>query len=393
MKKLIDTLNRNHFLSNLTVLLLAVAFYLIAGHLDVIGSGVSTLLSVLSPVVLGGVIAYLMNPASHFFADKLLYRMKNRKAAFRIGVGIAFLVALALLMLLMAAIVPQLISSVVTLINQMPSYLNSLQKTVTELDAQIDFVNIDVEKIIGSGTDWFNRFSSWALTNLNGIVNASAKIGSSVVNFALAVVVAIYILMDKATVKRMLHRMQAAWMKPHAAQRVNIVLEKSNQVFFSFVGGSLLDALVIGTANFIFMTLLGMPYAMLITVVVALTNLIPVFGPFVGAVIGGLILLVVNPLMALWFLLFTAVLQALDSNLIKTFLFGNTTGLRPLWVLIAVLVGGRLFGVWGMLLGIPVAAVVTWLLGEMLDAKLAKNGCDENGNKTPEQLPSTNLEE
>lgn len=379
MKKIIQALNHNRFLCNLAVVILAITFFLVVNHWSGIGMWISGILTILSPVLLGTVIAYLMNPAGKFLAARVFGRMKNRNAAYRLGVVLAFLLALVLLTLLVAAVVPQLVSSVGTLINQMPSYLTALQHTVNELDQKIEFLDLDAERIVGSGRTWFAKISAWAMTNLNSILGASAKIGSSILNVAFAIVVALYVLMDKATVKRMIRRVQACCMTPQTAYRVNAVVEKSNKALFSFVYGSVLDALIIGTANFLFMTLLGMPYTMLITVVVAVTNLIPIFGPFVGAFVGGLVLLVIQPWQALWFLLFTAVLQAMDSYVIKSFLFGNTTGLRPLWVFVAVLIGGRLFGVLGMLLGIPVAAVGTWLVAELMNRHLASKGFDPDG--------------
>ncbi len=389
-KKLLERLKEKKYFTLFLVAAGAITYYMFLQKFSSVRAFFAGVIAALNPFIWGGAIAYLLNPIAKFFERTLFGRMKKKNAAHTLSVLLTLIVALAVMAVLTIAIVPQIASSFVMLFNNLEGYFNVLQKTLNRLASSIPFIDpdtLDIDKLIGSWEQIFMSISDWIVKNIDGIIGGAYKLGNSVFNGVISIIFSIYVLLDKKDLKRFARRISAALLPEEPLRRFGEIVRKSNRIFLVYIGGSLLDSLIVGVANYIFMLIMGMPYSLLISAIVAITNLIPNFGPFIGAVPSGLILLLVDPWDALWFIIFTLILQFLDGNVIKPLLFSDSTGLRPVWVLISIIIGGHIMGIVGMLIGIPVFAILSFLINEALATRLPKRGYDLDGHKLPDEQP------
>lgn len=384
MRKLWDYLRTRQALTYLLIVMCGIAFYMLLQHFSVFRRIVGEVLSMLSPLILGAVIAYLLSPIVHFFEGHLFRRMKRRKAAHVLSVLLTLLLAFGLLVLVVVAIIPQLASSVTTLLQNLDGYFESCKQTLKTLASKVPLITIDIDELVGTSSELLESFVDWLTRNWENVLGGALRVSNNLIDFLLAVVLSIYVLLDEKHVIRSFRRWGKSICKPEKHERVGQVIGRCNRIFMNYVGGNLLDALIIGVANFLFLIILGIPYPLLITVIATITNLIPTFGPIIGAVPNLIIILIVSPLDALWFLIFTVAAQLLDGSLIKPLLFGDSTGLKPFWALAAIIVGGRLFGILGMLLGVPVFAILSTLIDDSIRKRLQRKGLDDDGNPLPQ---------
>lgn len=312
--------------------------------------------NVMLPVVLGIIFAYVLDPIARFFENGPFSKMKRRRVSRVISVGITIIIAVISIGLLIFALIPPLVDSVKSLINTISSSSESLQQTITANIHKITGQDISFDKINEYISSFVNKVASGEI-NMKGVLEVSMGVGSSIVSIVLGFVLAIYFMLYKERSQRaanyMLHRML------NKDKYVGFMdfCKKCDKIILKYIACDLLEAIFVGACNSLFMGLLGMPYISLISVIVGVTNLAPTFGPIMGAVIGSILLLLVNPWYALWFLIFTAGIQTVDGYILKPKLFGDTLGVSPLLVLITIIVGGRLFGALGILLAIPAAAI------------------------------------
>lgn len=372
MKKIFSEIKNSRTMANLFVVLCGIIFYLLCENIGIVGQAVATVYEIFSPVIWGSVIAYMLNPIAMFVYTKFLGKMQKKKVAWSLSVVIAFLFMLAIIGVLILMVIPQLISSVSMLGKNFGNYYNTIKDFIVGLDAKTPFIDLDVEKLLGSWSDILSKVTELIGLSLTGIANATYSVGSKMINFALALVMSVYMLFDKETLRAGFKRLATSVLKDSAYANLRRIGTDSNKIFLNYIGGNLLDSLIVGVVNIIVMLILRMPYPLLITVIVALTNLIPTFGPIIGAVPCLLILLIINPLDALWFLILVVVLQTIDGNVIKPLVLGSGSGVRPVWVLISIILGGRMFGIIGMILAIPVFAILSNLVNERIKKRLEK---------------------
>jgi predicted PurR-regulated permease PerM len=376
MKKIFNILKSPDTLANLLVVLAGVLFYMLLKNIAAVGSAAVWIFHVLWPLILGLILAYLVSPLSDFLSRKVFGGLRSKKAAQVIGVVSAYLLLLILTGLIVWAIVPQLISSGQLLVGNMEGYFNQSKDFLMRLKERYDFLNIDIDALVGSWSELFANVSNWLLNNFLGLVNASYTLGTKIVNFSLGLVISVYILLDKENIRRISARLRYSLSGEMSFARQNAFLTRCNGIFKSYIVGSILDSLIVGIATFLFMIIMGMPYPLLISTIAALTNIIPTFGPIIGAAPCIFVFLLINPVDAFWYLIWVAVIQTVDANVIKPLLFSDSTGLRPLSVLLAIVIGGRLFGLVGMLVGIPVFALLSEMVAGSIDRRLCAKGYD-----------------
>jgi predicted PurR-regulated permease PerM len=205
---------------------------------------------------------------------------------------------------------------------------------------------------------------------MDSVVMTSSSIGKGVLDTVIAFILAIYFLLDKHRITAGVNRFLSLIMKDESYNRWSDFLSRCNLILIRYIGVDVVDGIVVGVVNFLFMVIMRMPYTALISVIVGITNLAPTFGPIVGAVIGAFILVLVNPWYALWFLIFTIILQTVDGYILKPRLFGESLGVSALMVLISIIIGGRLFGVVGILFAIPFAAIIDFVWKDYVIKKL-----------------------
>ncbi len=357
-----------------------VLFYLFASHVNYLFIGIGLFLGYISPVITGLIMAYILNPLVKLIENKLLTGMENRPVARRIiAVWIMITGVLVLLTVLLVMLIPQLVKSVATFFSNFDSYANSLQALLNSFTSQAEdgLLSFDLSSITRVIDNMIDKLSDYIQDNMGNIVNKSINLGMTIVNTVISFILAIYILCDKDRLKKGWQRFLKAVLTDKGFSDAAIFWKRCNEILIRYMAGDILDGVIVGLINALFMKIAGMDYVVLISVIVGLTNLAPTFGPMVGILLGAFILVFVNPWHALWFIIFSIIVQTLDGYVIKPKLFGNTLGISSLWVLISIIVLGRMFGVAGILLAIPFAAIFDILYKEVFLYHLEKRKADK----------------
>lgn len=338
---------------------LFVALINVTNILNIIG----TFLSFFSTVFLGAVIAYIINPLAMFYRTKLLKKIKKESTKATLGNAFAFISIILFLVFLCIMVIPQLIASIKTFADNLDSYLSSLQNTLNYIGVSTSV--FDLSAFVSSSSDVIDTVKEYITNNIDNILDKTADVGVAVGHLFVGFLLSIYFLAEKDKLKRGGKRFLKAIFK-NQYNKVAYVIIQSDIILNRYIVYNLIDAMVIGIVNALFMTAVGLPYVGLVSVLVAVTNIIPTFGPVIGAATGSLLLLLVKPWYAGVFLIFSLILQTLDGYVIKPKLFGDSLGVSGLWILIGIVAGGKMFGVVGILLAIPMVAILDMLYHKFL---------------------------
>lgn len=345
---------------------IGVAFYVLLTHLGTVGGVLSGFIGYFRTVILGCVLSYLMNPLARLFERKPFRAIRSDAARWTLSVILSVVAMLLALTLLLGTLIPQLGQSVATLAGNLEGYIDSLTKLLNESGLPLEGTILAPERLGMLSENMMKTVSSFISDNATHILSAAAGAGKNVFTWGIALILSVYLLLAKADIKTGALRLLRAVLRQKRAERLVEFFRRCDAILVNFVVDSLLEAVIIGVANAVFMAVCRMQYIGLISVLVAVTNLIPTFGPIVGGAIGAFILLLVNPLHALLFIVFTFVLQFIDGYIIKPKLFGNALGVSGLLILISVIVCSNMFGFLGMLLAIPAAAILNFVYQEYL---------------------------
>ena len=340
---------------------------------------------ILSPLVTGAVIAFLLNPLVNLvdrcLKPMLLKRKMKASSAEKLSrtVGVLFALVFAAFVVygFFSLLLPQLYDSIMSIWNSAPEYYERAEKWALDVlednpDIQT-YINIAFDKVYEFVENWFNTtFLSDMSKLLSTLTSSVIAVIKSFTNFIIGFVASIYILFAKEKFQAQAKKLVTALFSPARADRILYVGSETNRILNGFVIGKIIDSAIIGILCYIGMSLLKLPYAALLSTIVGVTNVIPVFGPVIGMIPGAFVLLLVNPLQAFYFVIFVIVLQQIDGNVIGPKILGNTVGISGFWVLVSITIAASLFGLAGMLLGVPVFAIVYSLISDALDKKLRK---------------------
>ncbi len=349
--------------------------------------GIRTVIDILMPIIFGAVIAYLLNPIVNFMEKSLIYPFlkarkleisrKMRRFIRYIVVLLALLIFGLIIYALVMMILPELIKSIVSITNSFPRYIQNCEKWITALLED----RPDLNETIGI---MFSRYSQKIeqyltqdlLPNLRQtVLHVSAGVFGALVflkNFLIGAIVSVYILADKEGFLGKIKMVLYAVFSTKHANNILDTMRFTHKTFGGFISGKILDSAIIGVLCYIVTSIIGTPYAILVSVVVGITNVIPLFGPYLGAVPCALLVLLVDPLQCLYFIIAILVLQQFDGNILGPKILGDSTGLSSFMVIVAILVGGGLFGIAGMLVGVPICAVIYALIFRAVEHKLAE---------------------
>ena len=352
----------------------AVFVYLFFSHLTGVLNMISAFLKVCEPIIIGIIIAYVVTPLIQWIERHPLCRIPHRQLRYNLSMLLALVTVAVLLSLLMSLLIPQLISSVLQFIANINYYSDKLSSFLQDLRDHASEMNLDIGELISFGDNFFNEVARFLSRNANKIISSSFSLGGKSFNIVIGMILALYFLADKRRMLQGMDRLFRCVIDEKRYLSVRQFLGKCNDIMGKYVVGDILDALIVGIINAVFMTLVGMPYVVLVSVVVGITNLAPTFGPFVGAGIGAFILIFAEPIDAAIFLIFTLILQMLDGYVIKPRLFSGTLGVPGVWIVIGVIVGGKLFGVMGILLAIPVVAILNFVYLDFVERQERKRG-------------------
>lgn len=373
-------------LSNLLVVCVGILLYLGLTHLPQVKAAAQGFLDVIAPFIAGFVIAYLLNTPASFFARKVYHKTKHAQV---FAVITVYLLALAVIAILLQLILPQVGASLYNLAGNLSNYINNLSQMVQDLVQRFDLegeslsgIVDDYETLVRQAMDFLtsSKFMDFLSTSAPNLLNAGVAAVNGVVTSLTALIASIYMLLGKERLVRQCKKLIYALFPSRDVSRILSVASRANTIFVGFINGKLIDSAIIGVLCFILTTLLSIPYAVLVSVVIGVTNVIPFFGPIIGAVPCVMILLIVDPWKALIFGIMVVLLQQFDGNILGPKILGDSTGLSAMWVLVAIVVGGGIFGFTGMLLGVPTFAVLYALLREWADHRLAQKGIDADGN-------------
>lgn len=353
-----------------TALCTAVLLYVALNHLNLIFGSIGKVLGFASPVFTGLIIAYIVDPLVMLFQNHIFARIRRYKVRRSLSVLCAVLLIVLGIIYLIVALVPQVINSVTALLSNIDNYTNAAKDWMEQLETKTSQHNFDISGVTQSVEDFVDNLSSRLPQNLDTYLDTAVTVSRRVINMVIACILAIYFLVDKVRLQNWFRRLFRACVLEKTYANSAAFWNKCNYIIIHFIIYDLLDGLIVGVTNYMFMAIAQMPYAILISVAVGVTNLAPTFGPIAGGAIGALILVLINPWHALWFLIFTIILQTFDGYVLKPRLFGTLLGVSGVWILVCLVVGGRMFGVPGVLLGIPFAAISDYIYHEFILVKL-----------------------
>ncbi len=346
--------------------------------------------NILQPVILGAVIAFLMNPmvkALDRSINKTLNKIFKKQGQFQkfslyTAITLSLLFFVLVISVFFYMVIPEFATTLTSLIAVLPDQIRTLWVWLINLMEN----NNAVASVINAG---FNALNNWVQEHLVSNATTYATYLASgvinVVNFVIdcliGLVLAFYLLAGKATIKRQIRKILLAFSKEETTARVISVMRKSNAIFSGFINGKLINALIIGILCFVGCSIMKIPYVMLVSVVIAVTDMIPVFGPYIGAVPCALLILLNSPIKCLYFVIFIILLQVFDGNVIGPRILGESTGLSAFWVMVAIILGGGLFGIIGMLIGVPTFAVIYYLVRAFVHSLLRKKNYNFGAEK------------
>lgn len=369
----------------------AVSFNLL-NNLNHVRSWLTSVKYYLSPVTGGLILAYVLRPFARFMEKKLLKKLKSEKLRVHIA-GISTVLFLFLIIyFLLILLIPQTIESLTEFMANSSAYIESIKGFIAKYAEKIDFIEINVDELIGSSNEVLASVMQWMTSNYQQFIDLFYQFGSHLFSMIIVLAMSIYALLDRKNLKKGMMKLEKVVLGEQKAHRLNEIIERGDTITMRFLGSNLLDAFIIAGINFIFLSIFKCPYALLLSVMLGVFNFVPTFGPIAGGILAAVIVLLVKPSLVVGFAIFTVVLQQIDGNVIKPVLFGDTTGLSPFWVLVSIVVGGRMFGIAGMILGVPVFALLSTIYSEIIDKRLKiseeKKKQAEEAQTPPKQAPS-----
>lgn len=362
----------------IAVVAIAAVIFKAIMSLDQTIAWIKSVLNVLMPFIIGFLIAFILNPAVKMFCRLLEKHTKIKKKGVIKGIAIAitYILLLGLVLVSVFGVVPQIVNSLTDLINSaltvIPQSASEFNQFLTQLHERFPSLDISaiqdtMDNMLPSLLNYIRDFASNIVPTLYSL---SMSIMQLLLNLVIALIVSIYILTDKkillGTVKASIY----AFLPQKRIPYIMDTLKECNDIFGGFVIGKAIDSLIIGALCFVVMTILRLPYTLLISLIVGITNMIPYFGPFIGAVPGAIVMLMVSPLKAVIFIIMIFALQQFDGLYLGPKILGQSVGLRPLWIIVAITIGGSIAGVLGMFLGVPIMAVLRYLVMRTLKQRL-----------------------
>lgn len=340
----------------------------------------STLMGVLAPFLLGFFIAYIINPLAKFINQSILrklLRIKNRTVRKVISIILSYIIVFGLIATIIFYIIPQIADT----LTQISTFIEGAQTGYNKLIAQIRIIeeknpNWDLQAVYDFIEKIPSVVSEFITKQLPQIVPAvfstSVSVITGVIDFFIAVIVSMYMLIDKPHLINNAKKLVYVLFGTDKGDRIVNTAGECNKIFGDFIIGKMIDSLIIGVLCWIAMTFLNIPYALVISVIVGITNMIPYFGPFIGAIPGVVLLIIVDIKFAVIFGILIFILQQFDGLYLGPKILGESTGLRPIWIIFAITVGGWMAGVVGMFLGVPVVAVISFLIDRSIKLRIKK---------------------
>lgn len=364
------------------VIVSAIAIMIIF-NFDTVMSKLSVLGAVATPIIIGIFCAYLLNPlmtrieTGPFRKLSVSPDKKKRGKARALSLTLTMLVVLVILGLVVIMVIPQLIENLIVIFSNMESYINTIKDWINKIfdDNQtlVEFLGNPLDDFSKFVSDIWKQYSAELMSFAGNVAATVWAIIDTMKNVLIGLIISIYLLARKEMFIGQTKKLIFAFLKVNRAQRFLNVCREASKKFLGSIVGKIIEAFIVAMICFIGCTILGLPYSLLISAIMFVFNLIPFVGPIIGAIPCTLLLLLSDePIKALWFVIFILILQTVDGNIIAPWILGDSTGLPAVWILISILIGGGLFGILGMFLGVPVCAVVYMLFKDFIENRLKK---------------------
>lgn len=351
-------------------------------------------LQVIAPFLVGAFIAFILYPLVRFFYRNLFkntLHMKSDKLSKWLSILVTYVIAIGVIAILMVFILPQLYTSITDIVDRLPVWYNNLTTMVDNFENRhADLGFIDYNVINEHLTSLYPKIISYLTDTLANllpyVVNTSMAIVKGIVNLIISIMVSVYMISDHKNIFYQFKKLLYAVFPKQAADTARTICRESTNIFLKFMYGKAIDSVIIGIICFICMNIFKFPYTVLISVIVGITNMIPYFGPYIGGVLGGIIIVIVNPVQVIFFAVMILVIQQFDGLFLGPKILGDSTGLKPLWVIFAIVVGGAMFGVLGMFLGVPTMAVICYILNIVVEHFLKKRNITVQPYDSPDKM-------
>ncbi len=390
MKIQLDRRLLKYALHALLVITLAIVVYQIldnmgyfSGQLMVIGKWIRR---ILSPFIIGIFAAYILNPGVRRFEESLYGRITFLKNNIRVkrmlSIATMFLIVILFFVMIFIVVTPRVIASISDIMRNFPKYMDNTIAFVENMETTLRAQNLDAFfqefQIIEEIEGWLENGFQYMRESLDEIIDMIffqiTNITSGVLNFLIGMIMAFYLLYDKNIIKKNINKILYTFFSREMVYKINDFGRDADDLFGRYIVGRSIDSFIIGVIAFIGLSILGIPYRLLFSIIIGVTNMIPYFGPYLGGIPVIIVTMFSSFQEALWVALFILALQQFDGLVLGPKILGDSVGIRPIWIILSIYVGGRLFGILGMFLGVPVFAVIVMFLERLINRRLQKRG-------------------
>lgn len=337
---------------------------------------ITKIVDVSMPFLIGFGIAFLLQPIVNkveWFFNKTIFKVKKLPRLNRALASIvAFIVLFALLSGFFGIMMPQLVNSIKSIVVYIANFISMNTDRINKLLLKINFLSIEGEQLVIAWENIMSQVMNYSTSVVNYVMSISSSIYTLVFQLFVGLIAAFYLLMDKEVFCTQVKKLFYAFFKNDTCETLIFWARRANKIFAGFITGKILDSMIIGVLCYFLMIIFKFEYALLISVIIGITNILPFFGPFIGAIPSILILLLVNPYSALGFAVLILVLQQIDGNIIGPFILGDYVGVSPFLIMLSIVIGGGLFGFAGMLVSVPLFALGYAILRTIAEEKLKK---------------------
>lgn len=366
-------LNKINMRNLMILIAFGIGLFWLLDSIPRITSFIFQVLNLLFPFILGGIIAFILNipmtKIENFIKSK--QKNKNIKIPVRvIAITLSLVIFIGTILLICFLLIPELIENIQLLINNIPTFFENIEKSILDLVKD----HPDIQKQVKDTLSDTANFNDIVVTVLNYMINGSlsfiTNLITSLFTFFTAIVFAVYMLSQKEYLQRGIKKIMYAYLKKEYVKKIINLGTLANKTFSKFISGQCVEAIILGTIFFIVLTLFQFPYALIISVLTTITALIPMFGALIAMIVGALLIAVTNPIQALLFIVVFQVIQQIENNFIYPKVVGKSVGLSSIWSLMAIILGGSLMGIPGMIIGLPLASILYAILREEIHEKL-----------------------
>lgn len=368
-------LNKKNMQQLMILISFGIGLFWILSNLELVLGFLSHFIHLLLPFIIGAIIAFILNipmtKIESFIKGKL--KNKNTKLPIRtISITLSLVFFLGFILLICFLLIPELIDNIQLLIKNIPHFFENIQTWILNLAGNYPEIQTKIQEVFKDTTNVNNIMINVLNYIINGSINFITSLISSLFTIFTAIVFAVYMLSQKEYLHRGVTKMMYAYLNKDYVEKITDIASLSNRTFSKFISGQCVEAFILGTIFFVVLTLLRFPYALIISVVTTVTALIPMFGAMIAMIIGALLIAVTNSLEAVLFIIVFQVIQQIENNFIYPKVVGKSVGLASMWTLMAVILGGSMFGIVGMIIGLPLASILYAILRKVTNDRLNK---------------------